>query len=218
MAISTFGELKTAFDTYQFSNRLTTSYTNAVLLFESVVNRGIPCVDGSGRRYVCFPRNMEVSTNLTTSSGSVALPSDYIAWRAVLYNEITPNVELDYVHPAYFNSTWLRLDTGNPKVFTIEAGNLKIKPADDSTNVTELHYYQKLTTITSGDSATNWLLTSHPDAYLFGGLTELFALARNREAAELYKARRDEVFSDLAMSSARTTGATSPLVREAEYF
>lgn len=218
MAVTNYGELKTAFSTYLFDTAHSTSYDNAITLFEAVVNRGLPCVDAMGRKYICFPRSMEATSNLTTSSGSVTLPSDYIAWRAALYTGITPNVDLEYVHPSYLDSTRIKLDTGPPKIFTIEAGSFKVRPTNDTASIYQFHYYQKLTSIVGSSSNTNWLLTAHPDAYLWGGLTELFALRRNREAAELYKARRDEIFSDIAKSSGFTTGATSHLVREAEYF
>jgi len=49
-------------------------------------------------------------------------------------------------------------------------------------------------------------------------LTELAALGRNAEMAQLYKARRDEVFAEIIQLSALTTGATSPQVRTGEYF
>jgi len=38
------------------------------------------------------------------------------------------------------------------------------------------------------------------------------------EMAQLYKARRDEVFQEIIQLSALTTGATSPKVRVGEYF
>lgn len=218
MAITNYGELKAALDTYLVGTGLTSSYPNATLLFESVVNRGLPCIDASGRKYICFPRQMEASTSLGTSSGSVALPSDYAAWRTVLFTNVTPYIELDYAHPAYLDSTWIKLDSGNPKIFTIEASTFKVRPTNDTASIYQFHYYQKLTSIVGSSSNTNWLLTNHPDAYLWGTLTELFALRRNREAAELYKARRDEIFSDIAKSSGFTTGATSHLVRQSEYF
>lgn len=219
MAISTYGELKSELSGYMFNTRLTTSYDNATLLFETVVNRGLPCVDANGRKYICFPRQMEATTNLTTSSGSVALPSDYAAWRTVLFTNATPYIELDYVHPAYLDTTWVKLDSGNPKIFTIEASTFKVRPTNDTASIYQFHYYQKLTSIVgTSASATNWLLTAYPDAYLEGTLTELFAKARNREAAELHKARRDEIFSDIAKSSGFTTGATSSMVRQSVYF
>jgi len=49
-------------------------------------------------------------------------------------------------------------------------------------------------------------------------LTELFAAQRTAEAAQLYKARRDETFQEIIQRYAMTTGATSAKVRTAEYY
>ena len=49
-------------------------------------------------------------------------------------------------------------------------------------------------------------------------MVELAALGRNLELAQLYKARRDELMQEIIQLSALTTGATSPMVRTAEYF
>ena len=202
MAISNYGELKTQLNTYMFHQRFIAQYDNATIKFERVCNRKLRT------------RLQEVSTNLTTVSGSVALPSDYLKWRTVLWTGKTPYIELDYVHPAYFKSTRVGTDPGDPRIFTIEASTLKTWPQDNVASRFEFHYYQKLTTITSADNATNWLLTDHPDAYEYGVLVELFALARNREAAELYKLRRDEVLAEVTQLLALTTNPSSPLVRQ----
>src|SRR5262249_32937103 len=160
---------------------------NATIKFERVCNRKLRT------------RDQETSTLLTTTSGSVALPPDYLKWRSVLWTGRPPKyAELDYVHPAFFKSTSAGPILVDPRIFTIEGSTLKIFPQDDIANRFEFHYYQKLTTIVGNDANTNWLLTNHPDAYEYGTLVELYALGRNREAAELYKLRRDEVLTEIA--------------------
>ena len=44
----------------------------------------------------------------------------------------------------------------------------------------------------------NWLLTAHPDHYLFGSLVEAEMFGVNDERAPLWKARRDEIFDSPA--------------------
>jgi len=205
MDITNFGELKAALSTYLFHQRFVAQYDLATKLFEKAANRRLRV------------RPMETSTLLTTAAGTVALPSDYLAWRTVLWTGNTPYVELDYVHPAYLQSTQVTSDPGNPRVFTIEGSNLKVRPTDD-THDYEFHYYQSISTITTADATTNWLLTTYPDSYLFGALVELGALMRNTEMAQLYKARRDEAFAEIIQLFAQTTGATSQVVRTGEYF
>jgi hypothetical protein len=166
---------------------------------------------------------METTALLTTVNGDVALPTDYLLWRSVrptfpasppVPTFHPPYDELDYVHPAYLPP----VGRGYDRLFTIEGNTFKVRPVDDRTGAFEFHYYRKIPTITGNDGNSNWLLQEYPDVYLFGLLTELAALGRNAEMAQLYKARRDEVFAEIIQLSALTTGATSPQVRTGEYF
>lgn len=217
MLINNLGSLKAELARYMFHQRFEPDYDTAVQNFEAAANRRLRV------------RQMEHVTNLATTSlsdpkfeqGFCDLPHDYLAWRTVLWKGRTPFVELDYVHPAYLRSTWLETDHGNPKVFTVEDGTFFAAPIDNTPYIFEMHFYRKLDTILAtqdGDNATNWLIAEHPDAYLFGALTELFALGRNADAAVLWKQRRDETFAEIIRLSSFTTGATSALVRSAEYF
>ena len=210
MAISNYGELKAELSAYLFHQRLANRYDNCTQLFETSANS----------RLRVLP--MEASVLLTTVSGDVALPTDYITWRTVrptvatvtAPSSLPPYEELEYVHPAYLPP----VGRGFDRLFTIEGNTFKVRPVDDRVGAYEFHYYQKITTLVGTNTATNWLIAEYPTAYLFGVLTELFAAQRNAEAAQLYKARRDEAFQEIIQRYAMTTGATSPRVRSAEYF
>ena len=205
MAISNYGELKTTINTHLFHQRFIAEYDNATIKFEASANRRLRV------------RQMETFVELTTVDGAVALPTDYLVWRTVLWLARVPNPELDYVHPAYLSEAFI--NSGDPKLFTIEGDVLYIFPVDDRPNIYELDYYQKIPSLTgSNDLATNLLITAYPDLYVEGVLTELGALGRNLEFAQLHKARRDELFAEIIQLSALTTGASSPQVRTAEFF
>ena len=206
MAISNFGELKTELSDTMFHQRFAAEYVNRTMLFEAAANRRLRV------------RPMETSADLTTVAGDVAVPTDYLVWRTVLWTGRTPSVELDYVHPAYLESTTAGSDGGDPQHFHHRGQHVQ--------GAARARYRQRLRIPLLPENphhhrqrhTTNWLLTAYPDAYLFGVLAELFALGRNIEGAQLYKARRDEVFAEIIQLSALTTGATSSQVREAEYF
>lgn len=204
--IDSYGALKAALTTYLVHQRWVAQYANATKMFEATANHRLRV------------RPMETSTLLTTTSGDVALPADYLLWRTVLWTDPSPYVELEYVHPAYLSSTETGTDGSNPQIFTIEGGTFKARPANDAVNGYEFHYYQKISTITGNDANSNWLLDEYPNVYLFGVLVELAVLQRNVDMAQLEKARRDELFAEIIQSHALTTGATSSKVRSAEYF
>lgn len=212
MAISNYGDLKTELSSYLFNQRFVARYDNCTTLFEASTNARLRV------------RQMEAVTPLTTVLGEVALPTDYLVWRTVrptfaTASPVTPIFrppfdEMDYVHPAYLPP----VGRGFDRLFTIEGNLFRARPVDDRTGAYELHYYQKIPSLVGSDSNSNWLLAAYPNAYLFGLMTELAALSRNTEMAQLYKARRDETLQEIIQLSALTTGATSPTVRLAEYF
>jgi hypothetical protein len=205
MAFNNYGELKAELSAYLFHQRFLARYDSFTTLFEESANARLRV------------RPMEHVTSLTTVGGEVALPADYILWRTIKPASSTrpPQDELEYVHPAYLPTS--ATSGGYPALFTIVNATLKIRPVDD-VNAFEFHYYRKIPTLTGNDTNTNWLLANYPNAYLFGLMTEAGGLGRNAELAQLYKARRDEVFAEIIQVNALTTGATSQQVRTAEYF
>jgi len=208
MLINNLGSLKANLATYMFHQRFAPNYDTAVQNFEAVANRRLRV------------RPMEAVTDLITVNGVAALPADYLLWRAVKNGTQPYLPELDYVHPAYLPPTVTIAGTPfthPPIVFTIEGNNLITRPINDGV-AWQLHYYQKIPTINGNDINSNWLITEHPDFYLEGTLTELFALGRNAEGAQLHKARRDELLQEIIQLYALTTGATSPAMRTGEYY
>jgi len=207
MAINTYGDLKGELSAYLFHQRLLSRYDNCTQFFEADANS----------RLRVLP--MEASTFLTTVNGEATLPLDYLTWRTVLpanrTRYPTSSAEMEYVHPAYLPVTGRN---NCPFLFTIEGAKFKARPINDAFDAYEFHYYQKIPTLTGSDLNSNWLLAEYPNAYLFGVITELAAVQRNAEMAQLYKARRDEVLAEIIQRYAMTTGATSPTVRTAEYF
>jgi len=200
---SNYGELKSELSDLLFNQRFVARYDRFTRSFETDANS----------RLRVLP--METSVLLTTISGDVALPADYLLWRTVKPTT-TPYIdELDYVHPAYLPATQYNR---RPARFTIEGNTFKARPVDDRADAYEFHYYQKIPTLVGGNGNSNWLLTEYPNVYLFGLMVEAASDGRNVEMAQLYKARRDEVFQEIIQRYALTTGATSPTVRTGTYF
>jgi hypothetical protein len=191
MAITTFAELKTAVENWLDHQLFTASVPEFIALFESCANRRLRV------------RQMETSTDLTPSSGAATLPSDYLAWRR-LTSTGADRIELEYVHPSYLQAAYPSSPTDVPRIFTIEGGTLKIRPVDDTG--LEFDYYARIPAL-SDSATTNWLLTAHPDVYLFGALVEAEMFGVNDERMPLWKARRDEILAEIEQLSNKTRGA-----------
>ena len=200
---SNYGELKSELSDLLFNQRFVARYDRFTRSFETDANS----------RLRVLP--METMVLLTTVSGDVSLPADYLLWRTVKPTT-TPYIdELDYVHPAYLPATQYNR---RPPLFTIEGNTFKVRPVDDRADAYELHYYAKIPTLVGSNGNSNWLLAEYPTVYLFGLMVEAASDGRNVEMAQLYKARRDEVFQEIIQRYALTTGATSPTVRTGTYF
>jgi hypothetical protein len=189
MSISTYAELQTAIGSWLGRSDLLSQIPDFITLFEACANRRLRV------------RQMETSTNLTPTSGSVSLPADYLAWRRVTWTGST-RVELEYVHPSYLQAAYPTSPNGTPRVFTIEGSTLKIRPVDDT--ALELDYYEKIDALSG---TVNWLFSTHPDLYLLGSLTEAEMFLVNDPRAALWKARRDEIYDEIENLSNKTRGA-----------
>jgi hypothetical protein len=191
VAIASYSELKTAVESWLDHTLFTARVPEFIALFEAAANRRLRV------------REQEATTTLTPSSGAVALPFDYLAWRRVT-SAGAARLELQYVHPSYLQAAYPSAPAGAPRIFTIEGSTLKVRPLDDTP--LELDYFQRIAPLSDAAPA-NWLLTAHPDLYLFGALVEAETFGVNDERAPLWKARRDEIFDAVEMLSNKTRGA-----------
>lgn len=179
MALASYADLQTQVGNWLARDDLVTFIPDFIRLFEAAAARRLKV------------RPQETTATLTPVSGVATLPSDYLGFRRVTWTG-QPIHELDYVAPPIY-AGYLNDGASIPIVFTIEGTNLRVAPSDD-TSLT-FDYFQR-TPALSG--ALNWLYTNHPDAYLFGTLCEANAFDKAVDAAGLWKARRDEVFDEIA--------------------
>ena len=191
MAITSYSELQAAIGNWLDHSLFTARTPEFIALFEACANRRLRV------------REQEASTPLAPSSGAATLPADYLMWRRVTWTGST-RVELQYVHPSYLQAAYPSSPSGVPRIFTIEGATLKVRPLD--TTALDLDYFQKIPAL-SDDTATNWLLSAHPDLYLFGSLVEAEMFGVNDERAPLWKARRDEIFDEIEKLGNKTRGA-----------
>lgn len=188
MAITTYAELQTAMANWLARDDLTTYLPDFITLFEAAANRRLRV------------RQMETSTDLTPVAGVATLPTDYLQWRRVTWTGTTRR-ELEYVHPSYLQAAYPDTSAGSPNVFTIEGSSLMVRPVDNTD--LEFDYFQKIPALSSG---VNWLLTAHPDVYLFGSLAEAQGFNVDFDKMLIWKQRRDEGFDEIEKLSAKSRG------------
>lgn len=200
MAITTYSELKTAVANWLDRSDLTDRIPECIALWEAYVNR------------VLRVRQQITTTTLSPSSGSASLPSDYLEWKRLTWQG-SPRVELQYVDPDWFQAAYTENSSDEPSIFTIEGSSVLINST--STTSIIMAYAQKVPALT--DSATtNWLLTAHPDVYLYGTLKCAATFTEDKQTGPIWDALAKEAldqvlklsFSSRGPQRVRTYGVT----------
>jgi hypothetical protein len=154
-----------------------------IALLEARLNRLLRCPE------------MEVTTTLTADAERIDLPTDFLEARA-LYLDTDPRQEMESATLGLLRTKYGVQASGKPEVYVISGNELVFGPAPDSSYDAVLTYYQKLDALSS-DNETNWLITSHPDVYLYGALMEGEAFLWNDERIPLWKSAWDEAIGEL---------------------
>ena len=190
MAITDYSSLQTAIGSWLGHGLFTANIPDFIALFEAAANRRLRV------------RQQETTATITMTNAQGTLPADYLSWRRVTWTGST-RVELEYVEPSWIQAAYPTAAQGTPQVFTIEGSTITVRPADN-TNL-ELVYFAKIAAL-SNLNTTNWLLTAHPDVYLFGSMIEAELFGVNDARMGLWKARRDEIFDEIERLSNKTRG------------
>ncbi len=153
-----------------------------------------------------FTLNGSVFANAYTSGGTIqqdlgfcTLPTDYLGWSRATFKGI-PNTDLEYCAPAVWDEEFNSSPTTSiPRVFTVEAGFLKILPV--SSSPIEFLYWAKTPALSA---SFNWLATSRPDAYVVGALEKLYGYwIKDFNQAEAYGRKKTEIFNQIKMQRFR---------------
>ena len=159
MPFTTYTELKAALADWIDRDDLTTQIVDFISLAEAEFNRTL-----------FVPEREGVSTSSVTS-GTWALPTDFWALRS-LYIDSDPKVFLEQMTLGELRNTYSAAKTGKPQNYAIQKGSeLVLGPSPDTTYTLALNYWKSITPL-SGSVASNWLLASYPDLYLYGSLVQ----------------------------------------------
>lgn len=158
MALSTFGELKTALASWLHRTDLTAQIPDFITLIESQMSEDLTA------------KAMQATTTLSTIADSayVDLPDDFK--RAIrLTLTADPVGVLRFAAPEELSSEFRYGDAAQPVLYTVIGTQLQLAPAPDAIYSLPLTYERRIPAL-SDDNPTNWLLTRSPNAYLFGAL------------------------------------------------
>ena len=159
MAITTYTELKASIADFLNRDDLTSVIPDFISLAEAQMEREI-------RHY-----SMEKRSTAEIDSRYSEIPSDFLEPIRFHIEERSTRLELISLD----DMLELRQNTndagGIPTNYAISGGAIEVYPTPDATYNGELLYYASIDKL-SGSNASNWILTSHPDAYLYGALVQ----------------------------------------------
>lgn len=178
MSISNFTELKSSIADFLNRDDLTSVIPTFIKLAEADMNRKL-------RHW-----RMEKRSTSVLDTQYTAFPNDFIeAIRLMLTGTNEHRLELitlsELMDKRANDNT-----AATPKFYAMIDGSLEVYPTPDQNYTLEMVYYSQIDVLSS-TNATNWVLTYHPDAYLYGSLTHsapyLGEDARSEVWARLYQ-------------------------------
>ena len=136
-----------------------------------------------GRRLFNLEGEEEATTSTVADDPTLSFPGGFQQLRSI-YLDTDPREKLEYMTPDNLRTYWSNQVTGKPQNYTLIANEIEIAPAPDGVYTVVMAFTRTLTAL-STDNTTNWLLTSHPDLYLYASLVhaELFGWNDERVAA-----------------------------------
>jgi len=176
----------------------TTEIPEAIALFERRAQR------------LVFAPEREAALSLSASARSVALPSDFWGIKNGPYVDAATDVLLERLTVSQLIDDYPDGTTGTPCHFAIDGENMLLGPTPTATTSIKGTYWQAIPVL-SGSNATNWLLTDHPDVYMWGSLAELHSLMGDEAREARYEAKMRTAIADLIVSSQRRTINSGPL-------
>lgn len=194
MALATYSDLKTSIASWLHRSDLTNVIPDSITLTEADFNRRIRVAQ------------MEVRASASFDEAYENLPTDFLEMREIKVNS-SPARSLQYMTPQQMTEFYPTLNSGTPEFYTLVDSTIRLNKTPSSE--VEMAYYVRIPALTD-DAPTNWMLTNHPDVYLYGSLAAMEPFIENDDRLTMWKSLYEKALSDVddADKRARWSGAT----------
>lgn len=199
--LDSYTNLKTAIGTLLNRNDLTSVIPDWITMVEAHLQR------------VLEGRPMLVSQAVTfDTTGQFTLPTDFRSPTALNLEDTTYFWPVDLVPYAVLSRKRLELTNGPPRYATIQNNTVLVAPIPDASYSGTLQYEAELTPL-SDSVSTNWVLTSHPDIYLYGAAVHSAPWLRDDARLPMWKDLYDAAIEEVRLARDRAEyGTSSPRV------
>ena len=196
MPLATYSDLKAEVAAWLRRADLDAEIPSFIALAEAQMNRRLRV------------RPMAKSLNQTWASEYQDLPADFLAEREVTLS----GARLAYLTPEQIDVRTRTVILGRPRFYGLYGGQIRLHPAPDAPYGAVLVYLQAIPAL-SDAAPVNWVLQSHPDAYLYGALTQSAPYLRADERLQTWGTLFTTVLADI--EAADRTGFASRLRSDA---
>jgi hypothetical protein len=196
VSIATYAELQTAVASWSNKSNLTARIPDFISLAEATLNRRLRT------------RWQEETLAVTGIDADfhIAVPAEAVAVKA-LWRDADPTWRLEQKDLSYIVEN--RDSSGGlARFYAWDGINWTFDGAADDITGT---YYIKIPAL-SDSATTNWLLTDHPDLYLYASLEQCAKYLRDVEGALAWRAERESLIGDLNSISAADQVSGGPLI------
>jgi len=200
MALATYDDLKAEIAAWLRRLDLTAEIPSFIALAEAQMNRRLRV------------RPMTARLTQSWSDEYVDLPTDFLSERLVKLTSSAGTTVLRYLTAEEMDAKLRAPASGKPRFYALYGSELRLHPVPDQAYAAELVYLQALPAL-SDSNPSNWLLTGHPDAYLYGALTQSAPYLRADERLQTWTALFGAVLTDI--ETADRTGAAARLISDA---
>lgn len=196
-AIPDYPTLKTTINDWLDRDDLTAKVPMFVQMAEAMFNRELRTPE------------METSANITFTSGSANLPSDYLAMRSA-YVSGSPDTPLRGMAPT---ATYEEFDgtSGTPVAYVLVNGGMTLIPPPSATTTVTLSYFARIEGLTDANES-NWLLEKHPDLYWAATIAYAYDYLDNDAKSQKYFAYTTTVLEQIKESAKKDRFGAGPLV------
>lgn len=152
---------------------------------------------------------MMVRAEATSDAEYIPVPSDFLQDYSLKLESAVPHADLTYI--AQTDAKLYKAQGLTQTLYYTIVGNSFELIADPSENVdVELIYYGRIPAL-SDSNTTNWLLTSHPDLYLYGALLESVPYLKDDERLQTWFGARQQAVDALTLAGERRLRSSTQL-------
>jgi len=195
VALATYADLQTAVAEWIHRTDLTARIPDFIALAESTINS----------KLIVRTAEAEAALTLTLNVSTAPLPSDYVSPIVLWLDDGSGRCELGNRLPQTLPRPENQAST-RPELWAVEGANVRFDCPVDQLYTVTLRYVQKFAL--SDSATTNWLLTNHPNVYLYGALCESAPYTVSDNRLPTWKALFEEAIAMVNAKEARSREST----------